>query len=101
MRTLPIEPEEFTSEHNVKLATLARNIDLPGPSVQALLAAHGYDHAPVLIQVLQLFQDGFVWAKAGALLHSDKEMALDMIQKVASDLGQTLPAKPMLESHST
>jgi len=100
LRTRPTEPEQFTSEHSIKLATLARNIGLPGLMVQSILSAHGFDHAPVLIKVLQIFQDNFSWPKAWALLHSDREMALDMIGRVASDLGQVLPPRGPMESHS-
>lgn len=100
MRTTPTEPEGFSAEHSARLAALAHNINLPGLSVASILNQFGKDRAPVLIKVLQCFQDGFSWAKAGAVLHSDREMALAMIQKVAADLGQALPPKPPMESKS-
>ncbi len=95
MRTPPTEPDP---KNTVKLATLARNINLPVMSIPILLEKHGMVFGgPVLVKVLQAFQDGFTWAKAGAVLHSDPEMAMDMINRVAADLGQTLPPKPPMD----
>lgn len=96
MRTQPTDPS-FTPADSEKLAILAHNINLPGLSVVAILNQHR--NTPVLIKVLQLFQDKFSWAKAGMVLHSDKEIALDMIQRVAIDIGQKLPPKDPMESH--
>ncbi len=100
MRTQPTESGSMDATQLANMGILADNINLPYDAVQSILQEHGETTAPVLIKVLQAFQDGFSWMKAGSVLHSDKEMALSMIQKVASATKQQLPQRPIMRDHS-
>lgn len=94
MRTQQTESAEPNFD---RLQELADQIYLNSLTIASMLQDYP-GQGPVLEKVLSCFVGGFTWSKAFAVLHSDAEMAKEMIPQVAEDLGIQLPQKPFAES---
>lgn len=94
MRTQPTESAEPNYD---RLQDFADQINLNSLAVADLIRNYPGQSA-VLEKVLSCFVGVFTWSKAFAVLHSDAELANQMIPQVAAALGIQLPQKPFAES---
>jgi len=100
MLTQPTPPSSPTPDHQSQVRTLASQIGLNPGSAEMLIQDHA-EHLPVLLKVLDCFVGGFTWRKAFPILHSDQNLANDLIYGIALAMGYQLPQRPLMDSHAS